>query len=103
MMLMSFSETIGLEIGMQLRADPPIGKPSFQLSEDEVATIIDLACRAAHEARNELAPGMFEVPITIIVRKALRRIKRREGYTNLQVRGEHELEDMAKADPSLLG
>jgi hypothetical protein len=103
MMLMSFLEIIGLEIGMQIAADRPIGKPSFQLSEDEVATVVDLACRAAHEGRSELTPGMYEVPITIIVRKALRRIKKREGHTNLQVRGEHELEDMSKTDPSLLG
>jgi hypothetical protein len=100
---MLFSEITGLEIGMQLAADCPIGKPSFQLSEDEVATVVDLACRAAQEGRSELAPGMYEVPITIIVRKALRRIKKQEGLTNLQVRGEHELEDMSKADPRLLG
>jgi hypothetical protein len=84
-------------------ADRPIGKPSFGLSEDQVATVVDLACRAADEGRSELRPGMLEVPITIIVRKALRRIKKRDGLTNLQVRGEHELEDMSKADPSLLG
>jgi hypothetical protein len=84
-------------------ADRPIGKPSFGLSEDQVATVVDLACRAADEGRSELKPGMLEVPITIIVRKALRRIKKRDGLTNLQVRGEHELEDMSKADPSLLG
>lgn len=87
---------------MQL-ADRPIGKPSFGLSEDQVATVVDLACRAADEGRSELQPGMLEVPITIVVRKALRRIKKRDGLTNLQVRGEHELEDMSKADPSLLG
>jgi hypothetical protein len=103
MTLTSYLVIIGLGIGMQLKADLPIGKPSFQLSEDEVATVIDLTCRAANEGRNELIPGMHEVPITIIVRKALRRIKKRDGFTNLQVRGEHELEDMSKADPSLLG
>ncbi len=88
---------------MPLTADRPIGKPSFQLSEDEVATVVDLTCRAASEGRSELTPGMNEVPITIIVRKAMRRIKKEDGLTNLQIRGEHELEDMSKADPSLLG
>jgi hypothetical protein len=103
MMATSFLEIIGLEIGMQLTADRPIGKPSFQLSEDEIATVVDLVCRSAREARNDLTSGIHEVPITIIVRKALRRIKTRENFTNLQIRGEHELEDMSKADPSLLG
>ena len=51
----------------------------------------------------DVTPGMHEVKITIIVRKAIRRIKKRLNLTNLQVRGEHELEDMATRDPSILG
>src|SRR5690242_15866654 len=88
---------------MQLTASARIGNPSFHLSEDQVATVVDLACRACKEAAPEITSGMYEVPITIIVRKAFRRIKKAEGLTNLQVRGEHEIENMAAADASLLG
>jgi hypothetical protein len=88
---------------MRLTPNAPVGQPSFQLSADEIATVVDLACRAAHEARGQVHSGMLEVPITIVIRKAIRRIKKAEGLTNLQVRGEHELEDMATVDPALLG
>ena len=88
---------------MQLAPDPPIGRPSFALSSDQIATVLDLTCRAAHEARADVTAGMLEVPITIIVRKAMRRIKKALGLTNLQIRGEHELEDMAARDATLLG
>jgi hypothetical protein len=88
---------------MLLTPDAPIGQPSFQLSADEIATVVDLACRSAHEGRNQVHSGMLEVPITIVIRKAMRRLKKAEGITNLQIRGEHELEDMATADPALLG
>jgi hypothetical protein len=46
---------------------------------------------------------MLEVPTTIVVRKAMRRVKRALGLTNLQVRGEQEIDDMATADPAILG
>jgi hypothetical protein len=88
---------------MQLAPDVPIGRPSFELSPDQIATVQDLTCRAAHEARTDVTTGMLEVPITIIVRKAMRRVKKALGLTNLQVRGEHELEDMATHDATLLG
>ncbi len=88
---------------MRFTPDAPIGRPSFRLSADQIATVVDLTCRAAHEGRKEVIAGMLEVPITIIVRKAMRRIKKGRRLTNLQVRGEHELEDMATNDPTLLG
>jgi hypothetical protein len=46
---------------------------------------------------------MLEVPTTIVVRKAMRRVKRTLGITNLQIRGEQEIDDMATADPAILG
>jgi hypothetical protein len=46
---------------------------------------------------------MLEVPITRVVRKGIRRVKKALGFTNLQIRGEHELEDMSTADPTILG
>lgn len=46
---------------------------------------------------------MLEVPTTMVVRKAVRRVKKSLGLTNLQLRGEHELEDMATTDPAILG
>lgn len=88
---------------MQLAPDTPIGQPSFRLSADQIATVVDLICRAAETGRAHVEAGMLEVPINIVVRKAMRTVKRGLGLTNLQIRGEHEMEDMAKADASLLG
>ncbi|WP_426754757.1 hypothetical protein [Myxococcus sp. Y35] len=88
---------------MQLGPDLPVGVPSFDLSEDEVETVIALTCRGAREARANVTPGMLEVPISIRVRKAMRQVKKQLGLTNLEVRGEHELEDMSTNDSSLLG
>lgn len=86
-----------------LAPDHPYGNPAFALSSDEVDTVIDLVCRGAEEARAHVRPGMLEVPTTIVVRKAMRRVKRALGLTNLQVRGEQEIDDMATADPAILG
>lgn len=86
-----------------LTPDVPFGLPSFSLSGDQIATVLDLLCRGCDEAKPHLTTGMLEVPTTIIVRKALRRVKKTLRLTNLQIRGEHELEDMASNDPSLLG
>lgn len=86
-----------------LEPDLPCGSPAFALSADQVATVLDLVCRGADEARASVQPGMLEVPTTIVVRKAMRRVKKALGFTNLQIRGEHELEDMAATDPSILG
>ncbi|MES0000954.1 hypothetical protein NKJ90_19465 [Mesorhizobium sp. M0051] len=73
------------------------------MSGDQIATVLDLLCRGCNEARHHLTPGMLEVPTTMVVRKAVRRVKKSLGLTNLQVRGEHELEDMATTDPTILG
>jgi len=86
-----------------LTADPPVGLPAFALSDDQIATVVDLLCRGCNEARSHLTPGMLEVPTTMVVRKAMRRVKKSLGLTNLQLRGEHELEDMATTDPTILG
>jgi hypothetical protein len=86
-----------------LTPDMPFGEPAFGLNTDQIATVIDLACRGAHAARPELTPGMLEVPATRIVRKAMRRVKASLFLTNIEVRGEHELEDMATTDAAILG
>jgi hypothetical protein len=86
-----------------LTPDVPYGSPAFALSMDQVATVLDLICRGADAARAAITPGMLEVPTTVVVRKGIRTVKKALGITNLQVRGEHELENMAAADPSLLG
>lgn len=83
--------------------DIPYGSPAFALSDDQIATVLDLVCRGADEARPDITPGMLEVPTTVVVRKAIRRVKKALGFTNLQMRGEHELEDMSTTDPSILG
>lgn len=86
-----------------LAPDFPCGNPAFALSADQVATVLDLICRGAFEARDSVEPGMLEVPTTVVVRKAMRRVKKSLGFTNLQIRGEHELEDMANTDATILG
>jgi len=86
-----------------LAADRPYGNPSFGLSSDQVATVINLVCQGAEKARSFLTPGMLEVPITVLVRKSMRVIKTELGLSALEVRGEHELENMALMDSSILG
>lgn len=88
---------------MQLTPDLPAGHPSFDLEADEIDTVIDLICRGATAARPEMTPGLLEVPMTIIVRKAMKRVKRELGLTNLEVAGEVEIDNMAAAGPELLG
>ena len=86
-----------------LDPNAPIGDPAFALNDDQVATVVDLACQGAYQARNEVSPGMYEVPITVIVRKAMRRVRASLGLTNLQIQGEVEIDDMTTADPAILG
>ena len=88
---------------MLLVPDLPIGTPSFGLCDDEIETVVDLVCQGVREARDEVTSGLLEVPITIIVRKTMRMMKKKLGLTNLEVRGEHEIENMLKSDHSLLG
>jgi len=88
---------------MRLAPDLPIGEPPFGLSDDEIETVVDLTCQGAREARAEVTSGLLEVPITIMVRKAMRRVKMQRGLTNIEVRGEHEIDNMAVNDSSLLG
>lgn len=88
---------------MRLTPDLPAGHPSFNLEADEIETVIDLICRGASAARPEMTPGLLEVPMTIIVRKAMKRVKRELGLTNIEVSGEVEIDDMASAGPELLG
>jgi hypothetical protein len=78
---------------MHLAPDSPIGRPSFELSEDQLATVVDLLCVGTAEARKSVTPGMLEVPITTRVRKAMLRAKKALGLTNLEIGGEFELLD----------
>ncbi|MCU4181777.1 hypothetical protein [Bosea sp. BH3] len=86
-----------------LTPDVPYGNPAFALTEDQVATVIDLVCQGVDEARSAITSGMLEVPATIIIRKAMRRVKKTRRLTNLQIRGEHELDNMATTDAAILG
>lgn len=85
-----------------LTPDLPFGQPAFALSADQIATVLDLICRGAQDARADVKLGMLEVPTTMIVRKAMRRVKKRLELTNLEIRGEHELENMATKDAAIL-
>lgn len=88
---------------MLLKKDQPAGTPSFDLDSDEVDTVVDLICRGAMEARPDLTAGLLEVPITIRTRKAMKRIKRELGLTNIEVSGEIEIDEMSTKDETLLG
>lgn len=88
---------------MHLSPDLPIGRPSFGLSDDQLATVVDLLCRGVAVARPLLTPGMLEVPITIHVKKAMRRLKKELGLSNLEITGEFELLDLSNDDPEVLG
>ncbi|MCF1450007.1 hypothetical protein G6L37_30290 [Agrobacterium rubi] len=101
---MSSSPITGFgEVTPLLTPDVPFGIPAFALSDDQIATVLDLLCKGCDEAKAHLTPGMLEVPTTIVVRKAMRRVKKTLRLTNLQIRGEHELENMATDDPAILG
>ena len=86
-----------------LTSDVPYGSPAFALSDDQIATVLDLICRGADAARLNVTPGMLEVPMTSVVRKAIKRVKKILGLTNLQIHGEYELDNMANNDPRILG
>ncbi|MCW8208948.1 hypothetical protein D8B24_18415 [Verminephrobacter aporrectodeae subsp. tuberculatae] len=88
---------------MQLSPDLPVGRPSFDLSEDQLATVVDLLCRGVAAARPHITPGMLEVPITIHARKAMRRLKKELGLSNIEISGEFELLDLSNDDPEVLG
>lgn len=88
---------------MHLSPDLPVGRPPFALSADELATVVDLLCQGVAAARPLLTPGMLEVPITIHVKKAMRRLKKELGLSNLEITGEFELLDVGNDDPEVLG
>lgn len=96
-------QTIGSRGFMHLSPDLPVGRPSFDLSEDQLATVVDLLCRGVAAARPLLEPGMLEVPITIHVKKAMRRLKKELGLSNLEITGEFELLDLSNDDAEVLG
>jgi hypothetical protein len=88
---------------MALGPDLPLGAPAFGLSDDEIATIVHVTCLGARAARKDLAVGDLEVPITLRVRKAMKRVRKSLGLTNLEVHGETEIDNMASLDPKILG
>ncbi len=88
---------------MHLSPDLPVGRPSFDLSEDQLATVVDLLCQGVATARPLLEPGVLEVPITIHVKKAMRRLKKELGLSNLEITGEFELLDLSNDDPEVSG
>lgn len=88
---------------MHLSPDLPVGRPSFDLSEDQLATVVDLLCRGVAAARPLLEPGMLEVPITIHVKKAMRRLKKELGLSNLEITGEFELLDLSNDEAEVIG
>jgi hypothetical protein len=88
---------------MQLEPDSPVGRPSFELSKDQVATVVNLVCLGASDARRFVTAGLLEVPINILVKKAMLRIKKQLGLTNLEVGGEFELLNSDVNDTAVIG
>jgi hypothetical protein len=88
---------------MRLQFDSPVGHPSFELSEDQIAIVIDLLCRGTAIARGMVSVGMLEVPITNHVKKAMRQVKKQLSLTNLEIAGEFELLDTSNDNPEVLG
>jgi hypothetical protein len=87
---------------MRLSPELPVGRPSFDLSEDQLATVVDLLCRGVAAARPLLQAGMLEVPITNQVKKTMRRLKKELGLSNLEITGEFELLDLSNDDPDII-
>lgn len=87
---------------MRLSPDAPIGRPSFQLTDDQIATVTDLLCRGVFHARTLVSAGMLEVPITLHLKKAMRRLKKGLNLSNLEIAGEFELLDLGNDDPEVL-
>lgn len=83
--------------------DLPHGTPRIVLSEDHLATAIQLVCCGAHDARQDLKPGMKEPEITRFVRKSTLRIKRNRRLTGLQIWGEVELDDLTTRKSQIQG
>lgn len=88
---------------MQFIPDTPVGRPSLDLSEDEIAIVSDLLCLGSTEAHTYVTAGMLEVPITTLVKKAMRRVKRQLSLTNLEIMGEHELLDVDSSSTDVQG
>ena len=84
-------------------SDLSYGTPVIVLSEDQIATAIELVCCGADEARKHLAPSMREPQITRFVRNAALRIKQRRRLAGIQVLGEVELDDTSTAGAQIQG
>ena len=80
-----------------------VGRPAFGLSEDQVATVVDLINQGANLARPKVQQGMDEPKMSRIVRKEMRRCKNERGLTNLEIRGEDEIDDMDSDGYGILG
>ena len=59
------------------------------MSQDHVATIVDLLCRGARRARPCLEQDMLEPQITKLVRRAMRCVKLELDLTNLEIHREY--------------
>lgn len=85
------------------RPRPRYGDPALALSDDQIETVVDLLCRGSHAAREDLTRGMSEPQISRIVRKSMRRVKQSLSIDEVEVQGEHELDNMRTSDPRVLG
>ena len=79
-------------------------QPSFKLSDDQIATVLDLICRGSKEAKGHVSPGMCEPEINRAVWQSMRQIKDELGIFGVEVYGEVPIvSDSARFRESALG
>lgn len=88
---------------MRLSLDAPVGKPSLSLRQDQIDTAADLLCQGATDARKLVHSEMHEVPISQLVIKSMRRLKKGLRLSNLEVTSEYELLDLDEENPEIKG
>lgn len=82
------------------RSKPP-RYPPFDLSEDQITTVLDLICRGSNKARDLVSPGMREPDINRTVWQSMRQIK--DDLEIVEVYGEVPVaSSLAHSPPSVL-
>ena len=70
-----------------MHSKPP-RHPSFKLSDDQIATVLDLICRGSNQARGHVSLGMREPEINRIVWQSMRQIKDELELVGVEIHGE---------------
>lgn len=84
-------------------ANTPVGDPSFGLTDDQVETVLQLACWGSSFARHQLTSGMHERTITRLVRNGMRQARDEMDLAEIEIYSEVALASSDYKDPSDLG